>query len=165
MSSPHAKFREGEIMTETQRIIDQLRRAFEQDAWHGPAVRELLADVTADRAAAKPLAHSHSIWEIVLHMSTWENIVRRRLQGEMISDLPAEEDWPAVRDPSETAWRQTLQDLEQANQALREAIAHVDETHLAETVPGKSHSVYTMLHGLIQHDLYHAGQIAVLKRA
>jgi uncharacterized damage-inducible protein DinB len=152
-------------MSEIQRIVDQLRRAFERDAWHGPAVRELLAGVTADRAAAKPLAHAHSIWEIVLHISTWENIVRRRLRGEVINDLPAEEDWPAVRDASEAAWRKALQDLEQANQALREAIAPLDETRLAESVPGKSHSVYVMLHGLIQHDLYHAGQIAVLKKA
>jgi uncharacterized damage-inducible protein DinB len=152
-------------MSEIQRIVDQLRRAFERDAWHGPAVRELLAGVTADRAAAKPLAHAHSIWEIVLHIATWENIVRRRLRGEVINDLSAEEDWPVVRDTSEAAWRKALQDLEQANQALREAIAPLDETRLAESVPGKSHSVYVMLHGLIQHDLYHAGQIAVLKKA
>jgi uncharacterized damage-inducible protein DinB len=152
-------------MSEIQRIEDQLRRAFEGNAWHGPAVRELLADVSAARAAARPLSTAHSIWEIVLHIATWEGVVRRRLQGETVADLPPEQDWPAVRDTSEAAWRQALHDLEQAHGALHEAIARSNEAHLADTVPGKDHSVYLMLHGIIQHDLYHAGQIAVLKKA
>ena len=152
-------------MSEMQRIEDQLRRAFEGNAWHGPAVRELLADVSAARAAARPLSTAHSIWEIVLHIAAWEGVVRRRLQGETVADLPPEQDWPAVRDTSEAAWRQALDDLEQAHRALHEAIARSNEAHLADTVPGKDHSVYLMLHGIIQHDLYHAGQIAVLKKA
>ncbi len=152
-------------MSEIQRINEQLRQAFEGNAWHGPAVRELLADVTAARAAARPLPSAHSIWEIVLHMATWECVVCRRLQGETIADLPPEQDWPAIQDTSEAAWRKAIQDLERANHALREEIARVDEKGLAGTVPGKEHSVYTMLHGIIQHDLYHAGQVALLKKA
>jgi uncharacterized damage-inducible protein DinB len=152
-------------MSEIQRLEDQLRRAFDGNAWHGPAVRELLADITAAKAAARPLSSAHSIWEIVLHMATWEEVVRRRLQGETIADLPSEQDWPPLRDSSEAAWRQAVQALEQANRALRQTIARADEARLAETVPGKDHSVYVMLHGIIQHDLYHAGQIAILKKA
>jgi uncharacterized damage-inducible protein DinB len=152
-------------MSEIQRIEDQLRRAFEGNAWHGPAVRELLADVSAARAGARPLSTAHSIWEIVLHIAAWEGVVRRRLQGEAVADLPSEQDWPPVRDSGEAAWRQAVHDLEQAHRALHEAIARSNEAHLADTVPGKDHSVYLMLHGIIQHDLYHAGQIAVLKKA
>jgi uncharacterized damage-inducible protein DinB len=152
-------------MSEIQRIEDQLRRAFEGHAWHGPAVRELLADVTAAKAAARPLSDAHSIWEIVLHIATWEEVVRRRLQGEAIADLPPAQDWPSVRDISEAAWRKAIDDLERVHGALRQAIAQSDEARLAEMVPGKEHSVYLMLHGIIQHDLYHAGQIAVLKKA
>jgi uncharacterized damage-inducible protein DinB len=152
-------------MSEIQRIDEQLRQAFEGNAWHGPAVRELLADVSATSAVAKPLSGAHSIWEIVLHIATWEGVVRQRLQGETIADLPPEQDWPAIQDTSEAAWRKAIQDLERANHALREEIARVDEEDLAEQVPGKEHSVYTMLHGIIQHDLYHAGQIALLKKA
>jgi uncharacterized damage-inducible protein DinB len=151
-------------MNEIQRIEDQLRRAFEGHAWHGPAVRELLADVTADKAAARPLSDAHSIWEIVLHIATWEEVARRRLQGETVADLPSEQDWPPVRDTSEAAWRQTLDGLKRGHRALRESIARSDEARLAEMVPGKEHSVYYLLHGIIQHDLYHAGQIAVLKK-
>lgn len=152
-------------MSEIQRINEQLRQAFEGNAWHGPAVRELLADITAARAAARPLLSAHSIWEIVLHMATWEGVVRQRLQGQTIADLPPEQDWHAIQDTGEAAWRNTIQALEQANRALREEIARADEEDLARTVPGKEHSVYTMLHGIIQHDLYHAGQIALLKKA
>jgi uncharacterized damage-inducible protein DinB len=152
-------------MSEVQRIEDQLRRAFEGNAWHGPAVRELLADVTATKAAAKPLSNAHSIWEIVLHMATWEEVVRRRLQGETIGDLPPAQDWPPVQDTGEAAWHNAIERLERANRALREATMRSNEAHLAEMVPGKDHSMYLMLHGIVQHDLYHAGQIAVLKKA
>jgi uncharacterized damage-inducible protein DinB len=152
-------------MDEIRAIVDQLQRAFEGHAWHGPAVRELLADVSAAQANARPIAQAHSIWEIALHISTWEHVVRRRLQGEVINELPDEEDWPAVRDTSEVAWRKAVHDLEERNRALRDAVAQLDEARLTAKVPGKDHSVYIMLHGIIQHDLYHAGQIAVLKKA
>jgi uncharacterized damage-inducible protein DinB len=128
-------------------------------------MREILADVTAPRAAAKPLAEAHSIWDIILHMTVWEDVVRRRLLGEAIDDLPPEKDWPAIRELSEDYWRETVLELEQGNLALRRAIQQQGEARLDEMVPGKDHSVYTMLHGIIQHDLYHAGQIAVLKKA
>jgi uncharacterized damage-inducible protein DinB len=152
-------------MNEIQRIEDQLRRAFEGNAWHGPAVRELLADVTAAQAARGPLPNAHSIWEVALHMATWESVVRRRLQGETVANLPTEQDWPPVLDTSEAAWRQAVRDLEQANHDLRTAIAQSTEARLTDMAPGKDHSVYVMLHGIIQHDLYHAGQIAILKKA
>jgi uncharacterized damage-inducible protein DinB len=153
------------MMSEVRRIADQLRRTFEGDAWHGPSVRELLADVTARRAAAKPIAQAHSIWEIALHMATWDEVVRRRLAGEITGDLPAEVDWPMLRETSEDAWRKSVQDLEQSHRALCEAVARLDDARLAESVPGKPDSVYIELHGIVQHDLYHAGQIALLKKA
>jgi uncharacterized damage-inducible protein DinB len=151
-------------MSEIQRIEDQLGRAFDSHAWHGPAVQELLADVTAAKAASRPLSDAHSIWEIVLHIATWEEVVRRRLEGEVVADLLPEQDWPPVQDISETAWRNALDDLKRGHHALREAIGRSGDMRLAEMVPGKEHSVYHMLHGVIQHDLYHAGQIAVLKK-
>lgn len=151
-------------MSEIDSIDDQLRRAFEGDAWHGPAVRALLTEVTAARAAARPLRGVHSIWEIVRHISTWKKVVRRRLQGVVIGELLAAEDWPVVQDMDEEAWSKTLQELEQEHRALRDTIARLDDGCLAEIVPGKNYSVYVMLHGVIQHDLYHAGQIALLKK-
>ena len=151
-------------MDEISRIVDQLRRAFEGDAWHGPAVKEVLAGVTAEKAAAKPIAAAHTIWQIVLHIATWERIVRRRLEGEVIVEIPDEEDWPPIRDNGEQAWRTALAELERGHLALREAISRTDEARLGEMVPRKDHSVYVMLHSVVQHDVYHAGQIALLKK-
>jgi uncharacterized damage-inducible protein DinB len=150
-------------MNEIQRIEDQLKRALEGKAWHGPSLRELLADVTAEQAAARPLANAHSIWEIVLHIAAWEEAVRRRLEGEPV-DLFGEEDWPPVTNTSEAAWKNTLAKLENNHRELRKAIARLSDSRLEEAIAGEKYSVYVTLHGVIQHDLYHAGQIAVLKK-
>jgi uncharacterized damage-inducible protein DinB len=152
-------------MSEIERIQDQLRRAYEGEAWHGAALRELLAGVTAEQAARRPIAAAHTIWEIVLHTAVWESVVCRRLEGEVIVTLPPEQDWPAVRDTGPAAWKKALEELERGHQQLRQAIARLTENRLSEIVPGKGYTVYYMLHGVVQHDLYHAGQIALLKKA
>jgi uncharacterized damage-inducible protein DinB len=151
-------------MSEKKRLNDQLKRAFEGKAWHGPSVSEVLAGVTAEQAAAHPIAGAHSIWELALHIQTWERVGRRRIQEFVPIDVSDEEDWPAVTDTSEAAWARTLEDLRSNHQALRAAIRELDEAKLDEIVPGTTYSVYFLLHGVIQHDLYHAGQIALLKK-
>jgi uncharacterized damage-inducible protein DinB len=151
-------------MTEIQRIVDQFDRAFEGNAWHGPAVRELLAGVSARQAAAKPPFGSHNIWEIVLHMTAWQDVVRRRVTGEVIVDLPTEQDWPPVPNTSDAAWREALEKLTQTKQNLRQTISQLPDPRLEEIISGKGYSVYFMLHGVIQHNLYHSGQIAILKK-
>jgi uncharacterized damage-inducible protein DinB len=151
-------------MSEIQRILDQLERACEGNAWHGPSVRELLKGISTRQAAAKSVPAGHSIWEIVLHMAAWQDVVRRRLASEVIVDLPPQLDWPSVPDTSEAAWRQAVENLTQSKQQLREAVSQLDDHQLSDPVPGKDYSVYVLLHGLIQHNLYHAGQIAVLKK-
>jgi uncharacterized damage-inducible protein DinB len=151
-------------MTELTRIQDQLQRAYDGDAWHGPPLRTLLADVTAPQAAARPIPAAHSIWEIVLHVIAWERVVVRRLAGQVV-ELPEQENWPPIPDKSEAAWKATQDDLEAAHRQLATAIEHLDGARLNDMVPGKGHTVYVMLHGVIQHNLYHAGQIAVLKKA
>ena len=98
-------------MREHERIADQLRRSVEGDAWYGPSLREALDGVTAERAAARPIAGGHTIWELALHISAWADVVRRRLEGEKIAE-PDEGDFPAVKDTSEQAWQQTVAGLE-----------------------------------------------------
>jgi uncharacterized damage-inducible protein DinB len=154
----------GDRMTETERIEDQLKRAFEGNAWHGPAVRELLKNVTAEQAAAHPVAGAHSIWEIALHIAAWEGVGRRRLAGDR-AQLPAEENWSPVTDTSDEAWDQAKAALEKGHHELRRAILRLDEARLDEPILAELSSVYVTLHGVIQHDLYHAGQIAILKKA
>lgn len=152
-------------MSEINRIEDQLKRTFEGGAWHGPSVREILRDVTAAQAAARLLPGAHSIWEIACHIATWQHCVRRRLEEKVALDPADEENFSTLRDTSETAWRATLDDLEKGQRALRETILRLCETNLADPVAGKDYNVYVMLHGVIQHNLYHAGQMALLKKA
>jgi uncharacterized damage-inducible protein DinB len=152
-------------MSETKRIKDQLTRAFRGEAWHGPSVMELLNDVTAEHAAAHPIAGAHSIWEIVLHINTWERIARRRIEELAPIEVPTEEDWPAVNDTTEHAWKNTVNALKLNHEVLRGVVGTLDESRLEEIVPGTEYSIYFLLHGVIQHDLYHAGQIALLKKA
>lgn len=151
-------------MSEIRRILDQLDRSMDGEAWHGPSVNDLLKGVTARQAAAKPVPGGHSIWEIVLHISVWQDVARRRIAGEVIIELPPELDWPAIPDMSESAWRQALENLVQSKQKLRQCISQLPEKRLEEILPGKGYSIYFLLHGVIQHNLYHTGQIAVLKK-
>jgi uncharacterized damage-inducible protein DinB len=151
-------------MSEVARIGSQLKRAFEGEAWHGASLKELLADVTAEQAAARPLAGAHSIWELVLHIAAWEGVARRRLEGQTAL-IPSEEDWPTVDDTSETAWREALTKLESGHKQLRSALRNLTDADLDKIVAGQQYSFYFLLHGVIQHDLYHAGQIALLRKA
>ena len=152
---------------ETLRIADQLRRAFEGEAWHGPSLLEILRGVSAAGAAARPLPKSHRIWEIVLHIAVWDDAARRRMAGEVVQPTP-EQDWPAVGETSPAAWERTLDHLKRTHDALVEAVAAFSDARLLDRVPGKEpdfYSFYYMLHGIVQHELYHAGQIALLKKA
>ncbi len=151
-------------MTEIERITDQLRRAFEGEAWCGSALREVLADVTAESAARRMLANAHSVWEIVLHVAAWKDAVRRRLAGERVV-TPAEGDFPSVVETDATAWRNAIEMLETRHTELREAVARLDDARLEEPIVEGMSSLYVTLHGAVQHDLYHAAQIALLKKA
>ena len=152
-------------MSELKRLNDQLNRAFQGKAWHGPSVSEVLAGVTAEQAAAHPIPGAHSIWELTLHIATWERVGRRRIEEFTPIDVSDEEDWPPVTHTSDEAWAETLDELRHNHEALRAAIRGLEEARLEDIVPGTEYSVYFLLHGVIQHDLYHAGQIALLKKA
>ena len=143
------------MASEVGRILGELQRAFEGNAWHGPAVLELLHDVTAEQAAARPVAGAHSIWELVLHIAARESAGCRRLEGDR-AELPDEENFPPVHDTSEAAWQQTIELLKAGHRRLRDAISRVDESRLDAPVLDGMRSCYITLHGVIQHDLYHA---------
>jgi uncharacterized damage-inducible protein DinB len=159
---------EQRSVSEVDRIRDQFRRAFEGEAWHGPSVMALLDGVTAQQAAAHPIPGAHSIWELTLHIAAWERACLRRLQGDP-ARLTDEEDWQPINDTSEAAWEVTKQLLIDNHNELLTAIANVDESRLNEPIIKNADSpfssVYVTLHGGVQHDLYHAGQIAMLRKA
>lgn len=150
--------------SEVDNIVDQLERTFEGDAWHGSSVSEVLACISAEQALARPIPAVHSIWEIVLHTSAWQRTVRERLEGKPLRSLPDAEDWPAIDDTSEAAWADAVGELRVEYELLKEEALHWRERDLGETTEGERYTVYEMLHGVIQHNLYHAGQIAVLAK-
>jgi uncharacterized damage-inducible protein DinB len=150
--------------SESTLIAEQLRRAFDGDAWHGPALLDLLQDVDAATAAAKPIADVHSIWELVLHIAAWDGAARRRLGGEKFQPEGLA-NFPLVPKPTEAAWRKAVAHAKRTHDLLVKTVAALPESRLRERVPGKKYDFYHMLHGVVQHELYHAGQIAILKKA
>lgn len=132
--------------------------------WHGDALMDLIGDVTAEQAAARPIPAAHSIWELVLHITAWTEIARSRLVGDPKGDPGPEEDWPPVRDQSAEAWRAAVERMKEAHRELAADVAKLGDSDLIGRVPGKDHAVLTMVHGIIEHDAYHGGQIAILKK-
>jgi uncharacterized damage-inducible protein DinB len=156
--------------SEIDRIVDELQREHEGDPWHGSPLRTLLQGVSCEVAAARPIRNVHSVWEIVLHVTAWKNEVRRRLSGAPAA-TPAEGDWPEVPSPTGQAWQSALEGLERAHQSLVTAVRELDESRLFEPTndprdpeTGSGVSYYVLLHGIVQHDVYHAGQIALVRK-
>lgn len=152
------------IPTESALIADQLHRAFYGNAWHGPAVLELLADVSAKTAARKPMADAHSIWELLLHIAVWDNSGLVRLSGKKYQPTGTD-NFPLVTKPTEAAWRKAIAQAKRTHDTLEKTIASLPDSRLRDRVPGKRYDFSHMLHGIVQHELYHAGQIALLKKA
>jgi uncharacterized damage-inducible protein DinB len=151
-------------VSEAGRIADQLRRAFYGSAWHGPALMELLNEVDAATAAAKPLPGVHSIWELVLHIRAWDGAGLERLAGHKCQ-LQGAKNFPPVPPATEMEWRHAVKLARGTHDSLVSTVAGLSSKKLRETVPGKRYDFYHMLHGIAQHELYHAGQIAILKKA
>src|SRR5262249_52923016 len=152
-------------MSQAQNLADQLERAFRGGAWHGPAVAEALAGVDAATAAARPFPGAHSIWENVHHLTVWNEVPRRRLDGGRLTAPPAERDWPPVKDLSPDAWRAALAALAGAHAALHARVLDLADGRLDDPVAGSDPTVRGMLLGVLQHNAYHAGQIVLLRRA
>jgi uncharacterized damage-inducible protein DinB len=158
-------------VNEIARIVDQLEREHGGDPWHGSPLAAILEGISHTQAAAKPIAGGHSIWELVLHIAAWKNEVRHRLSG-VVAGEPREGDWPEVGDPTPGHWVQARERLELAHRLLVSAVKDFPEPKLFTPTndkrhqnPGLSQTYYELLHGLVQHDVYHSGQIAILKKA
>jgi len=153
------------MTAQVNRVDEQLRRALEGDAWHGPSVLESLAGLSAAEAASHPIAGAHSIWELVLHLSTDYDLVLRRLAGDG-RQLTQAESWPSGPAATEENWEQTLQKLTLLNQKLRQVVRDFPDEQLDDPiVPEVSYTAYTQFIGVTQHTAYHTGQISLLRRA
>ncbi len=150
-------------MQDMEIIADQIGRAFRGKSWHGPSVCEVLAGVSAKDAAVHPIPGAHSIWEIVLHLISGYNLVLGRVRGEHVP-FSIEDAWPPVLEISEAAWRESQDILAQLNQQLERAVRAFPAERLMEEL-GSVYPAYVQFFGAPQHDLYHTGQIVMLKKA
>jgi uncharacterized damage-inducible protein DinB len=152
--------------SESARIADQLRRAFRGDAWHGPSLLDLLAEITPEQARARPMRSVHNIWELVLHIDVYLQVVFEATQGTPMPKLyGTEKDWAAVWGESAEGWFDTQDSLFQNAEKVAQAIEKFEDAKLQDIAPGRSYDFYYLFHGIVQHSLYHAGQIAILKKA
>jgi hypothetical protein len=156
---------------ETKDIADLIERIMTGDPWHGPSVARILEGVSAVSAARPGPGGTHGIWELVLHMTGWAREVTARLHGRAAQE-PDGGDWPAIGDPTPARWRAAQDALFDAHRELAGGVRALDPVILSRPMKdyrdnalGTGLSHYLTLHGLVQHTVYHAGQVALLKRA
>jgi uncharacterized damage-inducible protein DinB len=151
-------------VSELEFIVNQLKAAFDGEAWHGPALMEILDGINSKTAAAHPISEAHSIWELVLHLTTWERVIARRIHGEAV--MPSDdENFPIVQQATDAAWHDAIKTLRTTHAGLIQLVSTMKESRLNDRVPGKDYDLRFMLSGAVQHAAYHGGQIALLKKA
>lgn len=153
--------------TECNRIAFQLSSTIDGEAWYGDSVRQILEGVTAKQAQAYPIPNAHSIWELVYHVDAWVKFALGAIQGTPIPEwtaMPKEQDWPPVTATSDDAWKAAVNSFFSDHQKLIEAIKAFADERLEATVPGRTYNFYRLFQSTTQHAVYHAGQIALLKK-
>ena len=156
-----------ETKEELLRIIDLLNDTYEsEEAWHGSSVVEILRDVTPRLADRRLAPNTHTIAELVFHMTTWRIFAVRKLQGDADFDIKTKEkNWKVFSVVDELEWETLQMELSLSQEELVSELEKRDSDEFLERiVPGRNYSFYTLLHGIVNHDLYHAGQIALIKK-
>jgi len=151
-------------MSRPRHLGSSLERTVTGPMWHGPALAEVLEGVTAERAAARPIAGAHTIWEVVLHIIAWAEIAGARLKGESTGDPTPEQDWPPVTATDAAAWARALDRLGACHRQLAADVRGLDEARLDQKIANLDYSADVLLHGIVEHGTYHGGQIALLKK-
>ena len=123
-----------------------------------------MAELSPEQAWQHLTPGTHSAAQLALHISAWLDIVRRRFTGQVVTPTTAD-DWPKPPVPGATQWGECRDRVMHAHAALDEALATADDRKLTELIPGQDNDIYYMLHGAVQHSIYHAGQIQLIARA
>ena len=146
-------------------LADRLERAITGPMWHGPALSQLLKNVTAAEALSHPITGAHSIAELVEHVAVWAEIAHQRLAGRAASEPSDSEDWPAVPAFDEAGWQHRTEHMAGSYRSLAVSARELSADRLASLVSGQKYSLADMLQGVVEHGTYHGGQIAILRRA
>ncbi|MFZ0312231.1 MAG: DinB family protein [Candidatus Korobacteraceae bacterium] len=150
-------------MSAMQRILDHYDGVLQGEPWHGEAVWPVLDSISVREAAARPIPSAHTIWEIVMHMTFWENVAAQRLAG-LRAGLVEELNFPPMPAPTEENWRRTLDQFRDSNRVFRQALAKLDATKLDQMTAAGKRTFYGEAHGILEHHVYHLGQIVLLKK-
>ena len=155
---------EGLQSTELDRIKVLLNAAFHGGAWHGPSVLENLKDIRPKEAGNRQ-KNIHTIAELVYHITSWRIFALKKIQGDAAFVIKTEkQNWGNISDVDEFEWETLQMELTLSHDELMLGLAEKDDSFLLEIVPGAEYDFYTLLHGIIHHDLYHNGQIGILKK-
>lgn len=152
---------------EINRIKDMVRRHYDGETWHGPSLIETLSDVSPEQAVKRLLPNTHNIAETLAHVTAWRTFVLEKLTGGDSYDivLNSEDDWKKMDSLTAGDLHDLLVGLADSQTELLDVLETVNDRRLLDIVPGRKYSYYTLLHGFIQHDIYHSGQISLLKKA
>ncbi len=150
-------------MNELQQILERYDQTLSGDAWYGDPVWKILDGIDAHCAAAQPIPGAHTIWQLVMHMAFWEDVATRRFSGPVTPDEAG--NFPPTPELSEEDWRRTLDRFRASNAEFRAALTRLDPAKLSENTPEGRRSFRYEMVGIIEHDIYHAAQIALLKKA
>ncbi len=146
---------------EIENIVSLLNSTFEKNPWYGPSVKEVLSDIQPEWAS-KRLGHTHSIIELVAHMTSWRMFVIKRLEGDDQFTINDELNFPAA-----TNWPKVVMELYESQEKLLRLLTSFPPAKLFEIVAQGSseYTFYALLHGIIHHDVYHIGQISLIKKS
>jgi hypothetical protein len=149
-----------------EHLLALLDEAYSRAAWHGPNLRGSIRGLTAHEAAWRPGPGRHNVWEIVVHAAYWKYAVKRRLIGEKRGLFSVQgSNWFArPTDRSEKAWRADMKLLDREHQLLREAVSSLDPENLDRPAKGSKSIARRLIAGIAFHDVYHAGQIQLIKK-
>jgi hypothetical protein len=146
-------------------LLDVIDQAFDRQSWHGPNLRGSIRGVTHQQAIRRPHPQRHNIWEQVLHAAYWKYTVRRRILGEKRGSFAMKgSNWLTPQKVTAAAWRDDVQLLVDMHASMRAAIAAVPPSQLRKRLPGAKVTYFFLISGIAAHDVYHAGQIQLLKR-
>ena len=149
-------------MTETQRIKGLFDDLYQGNPWLDVTLVDTLSNISAE-AAAKKSGDVNSIWEITNHLISWRENVLRRVNGEVMV-TPSHNYFVPVNETSDKAWATTLENLAASQKKWTDFLQNLPDTALSDTYPSNGHTHYEHIHGIIQHDAYHLGQIVLIAK-
>ncbi len=148
---------------EIQRLLKNIEAVYSGKPWHGDNLLSYLNKLDAIKASIRPAKLSHNIAEILLHMQAWQRFVVEHLNGNTDYEVwDTDLNWVSVQTLTDAQWQNILNDYQSAQQELLSTIQQKAQAMLNEKVGSRPYNFRVLLHGIIQHDVYHLGQISIL---